>query len=96
MIKLQLQLRHPNAAPELATSLRAALEALAMHVDGFGRATVSVHMAPDDYARLFGQPPLASSELPIPAALTDAVSLITVAPPHVATNLNPGTDHAAI
>lgn len=96
MIKLQLLLRNRGAEPELSASLRAALETLAMHVDGAGRASVSVHMAPADYARLFGQPPLESSELPIPAALADAVSLITVAPRHVATNLDPGTRNASI
>lgn len=96
MIKLQLLLRHPSSEPELPPGLRPALEALAMHVDGAGRASVSVHMAPGDYASLFGQPPLESSELPIPAALADAVSLITVAPHHVATNVQPGTRHAAI
>lgn len=96
MIKLQLLLRHPGKEPELDPALRAALEALGMHVDGVGRASVSAHMAQDDYATLFGQPPLESCELPIPAALADAVSLITVAPHHVATNLTPGTRNAAI
>ena len=96
MIKLQLLLRHPRPEPELDPALRAALEQLAIHVDAAGRASVSAHMHAADYARLFGQPPLASIELPVPAALADAVSLITVAPPHVATNPAPGTDHAAI
>ena len=96
MIKPHLLLRHPSSEPELAPGLRAALEALAMHVDGVGRASVSAHMAPSDYVKLFGQPPLESCELPIPATLADAVSLITVAPHHVATNQNPGTRNAAI
>lgn len=99
MIKLQLLLRRPGAEPELDPGLRAQLEALGLTITGTGRATLSATMQEADFARLFGVPPqavpaagpLAGPELTVPPALTDAVSLITVAPRHVATN-QPPTD----
>jgi hypothetical protein len=97
MIKLQLLLRHPGAEPELDPALRAQLEALGLTLTGTGRATLSATMQEADFARLFGAPPqpvlaaapLAAPDLPVPPALMDAVSLITVAPRHVATNQPP-------
>lgn len=99
MIKLQLLLRHPGADPELDPALRAQLEALGLAVTGCGRASVSATVSEDDFARLFGPPgpmkagyaasALATPELPVPPALQGAISLITVAPRHVATHQPP-------
>lgn len=100
MIKLQLLLRHPGAEPRLDPGLCAQLEALGLTVTGTGRASLSATMQEDDFTRLFALAPprpalaaaaLAAPELTVPPALRDAVSLITIAPRHVATNL-PSTE----
>ena len=95
MIKLQLLLRHPCAEPGLDPALRAQLEALGFAITACGRASVSANVSEDDFARLFGPPlpvkagfaagPLAAPSLPVPPALSDAITLIAVAPHHVAT-----------
>ena len=99
MIKLQLLLRHPGAEPELDPALRARLEALGFTVTCAGRASVSATLSEADFARLFGPPPplqagfaagpLAAPDLPVPPALSDAVTLITIAPRHTATDHQP-------
>jgi hypothetical protein len=106
MIKLQLLLRHPGADPELAPALQARLEALGLCITCCGRATISATIDEQAFERLFGPPPpiragfaantLAAPELPVPAALQDAVSLITIAPRHAVMNLHPQEKHAAI
>lgn len=99
MIKLQLLLRQPSAEPELDPALRAQLEALGLTITGIGRASLSASVSEDDFARLFGPPrpvnagfaagPLTAPDLPVPPALAHAISLITIAPHHVATNPHP-------
>lgn len=99
MIKLQLLLRHPGKEPELDPALRARLEACGMAVTGAGRASLSAEIGEDGFDKLFGHHPAlqsgfaptpqASMELPVPASLSDAISLITVAPRHSATNHHP-------
>ncbi|HEU4777028.1 MAG TPA: hypothetical protein VFS95_09400 [Telluria sp.] len=81
MIKLQLLLRHPGPEPDIDEALRAALAAHGLQVTGCGRASVSVQIAADDFARLFGASPDVTS-LPVPADLQDAVTLITCPPKH--------------
>jgi hypothetical protein len=83
MIKLQLLLRHPSPEPGIDEALRTALAAHGLQVTACGRASVSVQMAPDDFARLFGPAP-DTSALPVPAGLQDAITLITSAPQHCA------------
>ena len=99
MIKLQLLLRHPGAEPELDPALRAQLEALGFTVTCAGRASVSATVSEAGFARLFGPPPplqagfaagpLAPPELPVPPSLANAVTLITIAPRHTATDHQP-------
>ncbi len=94
MIKLQLLLRHPSAEPELDPALRKLVESHGLTITCVGRATLSATLAEADFARLFGPPPpvnagfaadpLATPALPVPAALHDAISLITIAPRHIA------------
>ncbi len=106
MIKLQLLLRHPGAEPELDPALRALLEAHGLTITCTGRASVSATLSDDDFTRLFGPPPpvvagfaadpLAAPTLPVPPALLDAISLITIAPRHAITNHHPMDKHAAI
>lgn len=107
MIKLQLLLRHPGAEPELEPALRALIEANGMTVTGYGRASVSATITEAEFARLFGAPPeiqggfavgnaQSAPELAVPPALQDAVSLISVAPRHSATNHHPRDKYAAI
>ena len=106
MIKLQLLLRHPGAEPELDPALRSLLEAHGLAVTCAGRASVSANVSEADFAHLFGPPPvvnagfaaspLATPDLPVPPALSDAISLITIAPRHAATNHHPQEKHAAI
>ena len=91
MIKLELLLRKAGAEPGLDPALRALLEAQGLSVSGAGRATVSASIAEADFVRLFGAAPairagyaagpLSAPGLPVPAALADAISLITVACP---------------
>ena len=102
MIKLQMLLRRPGADPELDPALRALLEANGLTVTGCGRASVSATVSDQDFARLFGPAPAlkagfaaqpvsaAAGEMTVPAALLDAISLITVAPRHITTNHLPG------
>lgn len=106
MIKLQLLLRRPSLEAELDPALRALIERLGMRVTGAGRASVSAEIAEPDFAKLFGPPPavragfapspLAAPALPVPAPLSDAVSLITVAPRHSAMRHPPREKHEAI
>ncbi len=96
MIKLQLLLRQAGTSPELDPALRAVLEAHGMAITATGCATVSVQMSEAQFDTLFGTPPahasgfaaqpLAQSALVVPANLSHAVSLITLAPRHSATN----------
>ncbi|MES2320519.1 MAG: hypothetical protein V4631_23830 [Pseudomonadota bacterium] len=96
MIKLQMLLRHPGAEPELDPALRALLESLGLDITCAGRASVSATVSDTDFARLFGPPPpvqagfaaspLTAPDLPVPPALHDHISLITVAPHHAAMN----------
>lgn len=105
MIKLQLLLRHPSRDPGLEPALRAQLEALGMVITGAGRASVSATMAQEDFERVFGPPrpntsgfardPLAAPDLSVPASLDDAISMISIAPHHCATNNKPRGKHAA-
>lgn len=95
MIKLQLLLRHPGTEPGIDDTLRAALAAHGLQVTGCGRASVSVQMAPDDFARLFGPAPDQDC-LPVPAALQEAVTLITGAPQQCALPYPPKGKNAAI
>ncbi|MEO7581101.1 MAG: hypothetical protein ABIT83_26140 [Massilia sp.] len=100
MIKLQLLLRHPGAEPELDPALRALLESHGLAVTCSGRASVSATVPEADFARLFGPPPalsagfaespLAAPALPVPPALQDAISLITIAPRHAVMHQQPG------
>ncbi len=95
MIKLQLLLRHPGAEPELDPALRTLLATHGVTVTGEGRASLSATISEDDFRRLFGPPsrialsaaagPYQSPELAVPPGLADAVSLITIAPQHIAT-----------
>ena len=89
MIKLQLLLRQPLAEPGADPALRARLEAHGMTLTGEGRATLSVTMSDEDFKRLFGPPKIAAGftmgpyeppALQIPADLSGAIQLITVAP----------------
>ena len=94
MIKLQLLLRHPGTEPELDLALRTLLESFGLAITCTGRASVSATVSEADFTRLFGPPPpvkagfaagpLAAPALPVPPALDDAISLITVAPHHAA------------
>jgi hypothetical protein len=94
MIKLQLLLRHPAQRPEIDPGLRARLDALGLHVTASGRASISVEASAADAEQLFGPlavqasgfaPSLAATpDLPVPTALADAISLITIAPQHIA------------
>ncbi|MES2018742.1 MAG: hypothetical protein V4484_19805 [Pseudomonadota bacterium] len=87
-------LRHPSAEPELEGALRSRLESHGLTITCVGRASLSATLPDADFARLFGPPPplkagfaadpLATPALPVPAALQDAISLITIAPRHVA------------
>jgi hypothetical protein len=96
MIKLQLLLRHPGAEPELDPALCALLASHGLTVTCAGRASVSATVSEPDFARLFGPPPpmragfaagaLTAPALAVPPALLDAISLITIAPRHIATN----------
>jgi len=105
MIKLQLLLRHPGADPELDPALQARLAALGLTVTCAGRASISATIEQDAFERLFGPPPptragfaanpLAAPELPLPPALQDAISLITIAPRHAVMNHHPREPHAA-
>ena len=91
MIKLELLLRKAGAEPGLDPALRALLEAQGLSVSGAGRATVSASIAEADFARLFGAPPairagyaagpIGAPSLTVPAALAEAISLITIAWP---------------
>jgi hypothetical protein len=95
MIKLQLLLRRLTLTPELEPDLRARLEALGMHVTGVGNASVAAEITPQDFEALFGPPPAthagsvatpqAAPALPVPHALADAITLITIASRHVST-----------
>lgn len=95
MIKLQLLLRHPGAQPEVEPALRSLLQAHGVTVTGEGRASLSATISEDDFRRLFGPPsrialsaatgPYQSPDLDVPAGLADAISLITIAPHHIAT-----------
>lgn len=102
MIKLQLLLRHPTAQPELDDDLRAQLEKLGIRVTGNGRVTVSAEISPADYEKLFHALPVPSGrpedtpDLPIPASLEGAVTLITIAPQHVPTEPTGKGKNAAI
>jgi hypothetical protein len=102
MIKLQLLLRHAATQPELDADLRAKLEKLGIHITGNGRVTVSAEISPADYEKLFHARPLPSGrpkdspDLPIPASLEGAVTLITVAPQHVPTEPTGKGKNAAI
>ena len=96
MIKLQLLLRHPGAQPEVDPALRSLLETHGVTVTGEGRASLSATISEDGFRRLFGPPsrialstakgPYQSPDLAVPAGLLDAISLITIAPHHIATN----------
>jgi hypothetical protein len=106
MIKLQLLLRHPGAEPELDPGLRELLQASGLTVTGCGRASVSATVSEADFARLFGAPRPAvagfaaslpaADALPVPPSLSEAISLITIAPRHTATHHHPQDKHAAI
>ena len=89
MIKLQLLLRHPQPEPEVDPALRALLDAYGIMLTGEGRATLSASVTEDAFVRLFGAltiapvstaRPFEPAELPVPANLAEAISLITVAP----------------
>lgn len=95
MIKLQLLLRHPGTEPGIEETLRTALAAHGLQVTGCGRASVSVQIAADDFARLFGDAPDVTA-LPVPAGLQDAVTLITSAPRHCVLPHSPKGKNAAI
>lgn len=95
MIKLQLLLRHPGTEPDIDEALRATLAAHGLQVTGCGRASVSVQIAPDDFARLFGDAPDATA-LPVPAGLQGAVTLITCPPKHCVLPHSPKGKNAAI
>lgn len=97
MIKLQLLLRHPGAEPELDPALHALLASQGLDVTCAGRASISASVSEADFTRLFGPPPPVAAgfaarlqttpALPVPPALQDAVSLITIAPRHA--DMNP-------
>ncbi len=95
MIKLQLLLRRPSPDIALDPAVRAALEAHGFAVTASGRATVSANMDREDFARLFGAPPL-PTDLPVPPALQEFVSLITLTPRHSVIHHKPRARHAAI
>lgn len=89
MIKLQLLLRHPRPQPAVDPALRTLLAAHGIMVTGEGRATLSASVTEDDFVRMFGAPkmsagvtarPFEEPALPVPDALAEAISLITVAP----------------
>ena len=92
MIKLQLLLRQPAPLPEIDPGLRARLEALGLRVTACGRASISADAEPAVAEQLFGPlpplqagfAPLSAPALPVPPDLADAISLITIAPPHAA------------
>ncbi len=77
--------------PDLHPDLRAALEQLGIHVTIHGRASASAEISQVNYETLFHRRPAVpvraedTPELPIPASLESFVTLITVAPQHVAT-----------
>ena len=52
-------------------------------------------MTGEHFAQLFGQMP-DGAQLPVPPALADTITLITIAPRHSAMNHNPKVFHAAI
>ena len=71
--------------------LEAALRGLGFEVTGAGRASVSARATPDAFTAVFGDAPgvstyrmtaAASRGLPVPAALTDYVESISIAPRH--------------
>ena len=94
MIKLQLLLRRPSRDIALDPALRAMLEQHGFAITASGRATVSAEMTGPHFEQLFGfLPPLA--ELPVPAPLQEAISLITLTPRHSAMH-EPRVNHAAI
>lgn len=82
MIKLQLLLRHPSAEPGIDPALGEVLAQHGIAVTGVGRASLSAQMThlADGFA------PLSAPELPVPSGLVDAISQITIAPHHRATN----------
>lgn len=95
MIKLQLLLRHPSPDITLDPGVRALLESHGLRVTGSGRASVSAEMTEEDFHALFGPAP-PSPDLALPAGLTDAVSLVSIAPRHSPMHTNPRVNHAAI
>jgi len=94
MIKLQLLLRHPSAEPGIDPTLGELLAQHGMTVTGVGRASLSAQMTQTAFDELFGPmphladgfAPLPAPELPLPSGLVDAISQITIAPHHRATN----------
>jgi hypothetical protein len=94
MVKLQFLLRHPRADPGVDPDLQDALSELGITVTGAGRASVSAHMEDTRFEQLFGAlphsgagfAPLSMPELAIPPSLAGAITQITIAPHHRATN----------
>lgn len=94
MIKLQLLLRHPSAEPGIDPALGELLAQHGMTVTGVGRASLSAQMTQAAFDQQFGPmphlaagfAPLSAPELPVPSGLADAISQITIAPHHRATN----------
>ena len=89
MIKLQLLLRHPRPEPEVDPALCALLAAYGIMLTGEGRASLSANITEDAFGRLFGAlevaavvtaRPFEPAALPVPNALAESISLITVAP----------------
>ena len=88
MIKLQLLLRHARPQPEADPAMHALLAAHGITISCEGRASLSATMTDEAFQHLFGSPQVTASTaarpferpaLPVPADLTDAISLITVA-----------------
>ena len=90
MIKLELLLRLPCADPGVSPALASVLSGLGMAVTAAGRASVSVQMDETDFIDCFGPMPSRATSLaacdaaalPIPGALAESVSLVTLAPRH--------------
>ncbi|MCE3603445.1 hypothetical protein LXA47_07470 [Massilia sp. P8910] len=96
MIKLQLVLRDPSRDRIDDPALCALLEAHGLRVTACGMATISAETSLAEAENLFGPIPnvragfasdvTSTPALAIPADLRHAVSLITIAPRHVATS----------
>ena len=104
MIKLQLLLRRPRSEPKLDAPLRARIEQHGINVTGSGRASISAAMTEDAFAHLFGAhgslqsgyASLSEPPLPVPPALQEEISLITLVPRHGPTDQPSRVHHASV